>query len=516
MDQFNSFLENVLKVEQPELPPHVVPPDDVVPENTLNKRASHDSWINTAWNYGSNDERKRSDISSLWKNAKEEGAGSSVSNQFTDKLMEKMILLMIPTDPLGEQSSNILKERMEMQKSRPPLSMNIMSNNAIQLNLRLSSTFYGIDQIINFFDWSSPAFTIGMLLVITHIILNPYLLTVVPFLLLIQNTLIPHYLTIYPPDSTLVPDYLDFNPEPSAEQIEKYKVPKPIPQFSSEFILNLTDLQNHQVLYVTMYDFAVWLTNDYLYFKDEITSSIVYLTLLIMMVSNLLFGPTMFSYFFERVYLVKFGCIFWVWTISIMFYPSFRTRILEWAYNEETRLNFQLFSNRIENTLLKHLDKEPVAPELKEVEIFELQKLDKKSRIWSLVGFTNNFYTFNISSRKHNIEEAQKVVVEVETEDNESIGSQRSYIKLAKKRSMIDVQPPSNWVFHDKKWTLDLNVNEWVDENLINDLVLIDEDEKWVYDYQEEDVPKESLKEVYRRRRWIRNCKRETYKERNE
>lgn len=88
-----------------------------------------------------------------------------------------------------------------------------------------------------------------------------------------------------------------------------------------------------------------------------------------------------------------------------------------------------------------------------------------------------------------------------------------------------------------EKWKIDYNINAWVENNLIQDLVIIDEDEKWAYDVitSEEDSDDKDKKDVssevhtineltldqieklannhelFRRRRWIRKVVRMNY-----
>lgn len=54
-----------------------------------------------------------------------------------DKLIESLISMIIPV--YNEQK--IIDDRMKMQKGRPPLSMQTMTNNAIMLNARLTNIF---------------------------------------------------------------------------------------------------------------------------------------------------------------------------------------------------------------------------------------------------------------------------------------------------------------------------------------------------------------------------------------
>ena len=149
--------------------------------------------------------------------------------------MEKVISMMISNEVVDEQTSKILQDRIEMQKQRPPLSIALMQNNSNELHRRNSDMYIFIDHVQKFFSWQDPFYTVAWLLIITHLILNPYLFTVLPLVQLITSTLVPHYLMIYPPDGVANQEYLEVNPKPSDKPLNLYKVPKPVPCFLVSF-----------------------------------------------------------------------------------------------------------------------------------------------------------------------------------------------------------------------------------------------------------------------------------------
>lgn len=519
MDQVSSFFENILTVEPGEAAAAESSVGAEKPGKLKREKLSDrplslygtkiptELDFSSIWNYGKTSTDPKSSRPSL----------ASANSVLMDKLVEKVISMVVQTEVKEGQTNEVLERRIEMQKSRPPLSMNIMTKNANLLNLRLSSTFLLIDNILLFFNWTYPWYTTGVLLIITHLLLNPYLFSVLPLVLVLANVLIPHYLEIYCPETALVPDFLGNNPVPSEVAINDHKVPKPIPQFSREFVINFTDLQNHMVVYIYTWDFLVWLTTDYLYFKDESLSSLVYLVVMGLIINNLIVVPRITPFLLQHFSVIKLGLVLSIWTIVILFHPSFRGQVMEWIFKEETRIEMVNLSTKVEQTLMKFLvtdDGPDSASIYQEAEIYELQKLDKLTKMWELVGFTDNFYTINISSRKFsqpvgNHDDSTSDNDDDNNDDNSIPSLATCTIKLTKKMSLDKIKPPKNWKFVDRKWSLDLNVSEWVEQNLIEDLVNVDDDEKWVYDYQQEG----DLADIYRRRRWIRTCKQEGHKE---
>ena len=70
-------------------------------------------------------------------------------------------------------------------------------------------------------------------------------------------------------------------------------------------------------------------------------------------------------------------------------------------------------------------------------------------------------------------------------------------------RFFEDVQPPGGWEWEGKKWELDLEAKEWVEERLVSGVEVEIEGERWVYDLEGE----------WRRRRWMRMVRRKVMRE---
>lgn len=416
-----------------------------------------------------------------------------------DRLMEMVLSMIIPMD-IKKQGG--LSDRIKMQETRPPLSVNLMSKNSILLNQRLSVAFQLLDNVIKFCNWSNPYLTVGVLLIYTHVVLNPYLLISLPIFYLLNNVMVFHLAIIYPQDGPL--DNSKWlgqrNPNiPNGPPIHEAKVPAAVPELSYEFILNLTDLQNQMLLYVVTYDFVVWLTKDFLYFKNEDTSSIVYLILFACLFHNLILFPKLFPiivrYAPVRPTLIMFG-----WVATILLHPSIRGRILEWLYNEDTRLYFVSLNSKAEDLISRYLvriEDEKWNVDIKEVEIFELQVYNKSDKQWESIGFVNDFYTINVPKR---------MLIEKEFEKSQEDPEKKSDLSgIRRVSSLEDIEPPKGWAFTDSPWRPDLEVEKWVNDSLIHDVVAVDPDEKWVYDLESLDT-----KHHFRRRKWHRYCTRHT------
>ena len=101
------------------------------------------------------------------------------------------------------------------------------------------------------------------------------------------------------------------------------------------------------------------------------------------------------------------------------------------------------------------------APEMREVEFFELQHLSRGSGAWEAWLFTPSPY------------------------DPQSMERMRGE-RPKGTRFFEDVAAPRGWEWSEKKWALDLWSREWVEERIITGVEVETEGERWVYDIRYE------------------------------
>ena len=77
-------------------------------------------------------------------------------------------------------------------------------------------------------------------------------------------------------------------------------------------------------------------------------------------------------------------------------------------------------------------------------------------------------------------------------------------------RFFEDVQTPRGWEWDSKKWDVDLDSWNWVEERGVGSVEVEIEGERWVYDVDEEAEGDNGVKRrgEWRRRRWIRTVRR--------
>jgi hypothetical protein len=545
MNLVSSFLENILTIEEgpgPEAGPGPgakgateVPgaaPEGAAPKGTGPKEATAtgtggagadgDGTDGTEGKRGSRDysfwpDRRESDASASVAAAGAAGAagvvgaaGAPAARQsvLADKLMEKMLAMVIPVNASTSGGQTALNERLGMQKTRPALLVNVMTKNSIQLVQRLLAVFAALDAAVRFCLWRSPAYTLALLLAATHLILRPVLLTVVPLAYVLFAVMVPHYMAVYAPERVA---HLARNPVPALLRVDRPTVPHPVPELSREFIVNLTDLQNYMLVYVVAFDWITWVTRDYLYFVDEEVLSLVFLAVAAAMAWQVAVFPRVLPVVVAHVP-IRLGLVAALWAGAALLHPAVRNKVLEWAHDEETRLWAVLWEMRVRRAA-GVARRPPEAPEAREAEIFEVQRL--AGRVWEAVGFSPDFFSVNNPHRKlreglfaepEPAPEAPPAPPELESDAEAAAPSY--HIPLA--TQLADIKPPVDWEFRDR-WKLDLDVSEWVARNYISDVVHVDTDEKWVYDVltPEELGDAHGKHEFFRRRRWVRACARE-------
>ncbi|TID17631.1 hypothetical protein CANINC_003997 [Pichia inconspicua] len=460
----------------------------------------------------------------------------TMTSKYADKFMERLISMAIPTTTTSSKRElDRVTQRIEMQKSRPQLSMQLMSKNSILLLQRLSIPFETIDSIINFINWEYPSITIATMLFISLCLLKPINMLTTPLFYICFEIIIPAYMLRNP------------NIDESVEGWEN-ELPRPVNEFSREFLLNLTDLQNHMLLYVHTWNFINSWCWKLFYFKDEILTWTVFVVLLLSGIFLQLFGTSLVLICFPYMKLLT---VILAWVIIIALHPSNRERILEHFFSEELRLKTVSTLNYYEAKLIKELDLSSSQLELRQLEVFELQVFVEETRTlngipiqgtllldnilppdgWKYVNNTdltesNDTFGEDDSTTQTKDKYERKRHLIFDSEKNKMMKEKRKYAKRAKKlgkkqrlgnqdilidrnselhksKMNIEKRRQSNdfsnvlldplvvdkqlieqldtGVKHDG-WYIDLCPSKWITDNYLNDVLEVDEDTKWVYD----------------------------------
>lgn len=390
---------------------------------------------------------------------------SSLQQMMTDTLVEKIIKMALP--PTSDYSRINIEERTVFSKTRPSMSVQVMSNNFIQMNSRLSIPFIMINEVILLMSWENIPYTLSILLVFTFAILKPLVtLTAGPLFYILFGVMVPKYMYVHKPN---IIEGLKCNNTPAqGPPLRKPVIPEPVPELSQEFVLNLTDLQNHMLLYVWLYDAINSSFEHFAYFVNEQISCLVFIILLFVALINLLYIEDIVKWI-----PLKFVLVLAIWAFAIMMHPKNRELILKTLHSEDTRLRVLTLVSSYESFINQHL-RYVEAKEVKMVSVYEIQKYREKYKEWRTVGFSTDDYCLFSDLRIKEQDISQHCA-----------------------KLLDDVLPPIDWEWQEgSSWVLDLNPNEWVEDNFIQN-VDIDTETKWVYD-----VDFDGFRGKYRRRRW--------------
>lgn len=418
--------------------------------------------------------------------------------QLTDKLVERIISMALPPSSEIDQVYENIQGRIENQKSRPSLSIQVMSRNFIAMNSRLSVPFQVIDEVAKIFSWSCPYYSLSILITVSHMILNPITLVALPFLYIAFVIMVPAYMKHHPPEKVdesmfeFSNSQIPFKGEP----LEKVAYPKPVPELSREFYLNLTDLQNRMLLYVVVYDFLNFWLVEFCYFKDEAVSGAIFIVLASLGLLVLLVFHSFDRFLFI---IIKVLLLAGLWMLFFCLHPKNKNKLLDRLYSEETRLKLLSWTTYMESKVhaeLIHKEENP----LKEVEVFELHKLDAETRNWIPLGYCSEPFSLNSVERKQGWPTGGKPSLQnvLPPKDWEFVGLDYLAERLTSKNS-----PKLGW-------SLDLYPKEWVLQHNVGEVLEVDEDEKWCYDVAD------GVRGQFRRRRWIRACVRSFQKPLND
>ncbi|KAL2357164.1 integral peroxisomal membrane peroxin-domain-containing protein [Cryomyces antarcticus] len=374
-----------------------------------------------------------------------------------DRLFASLLQGIVPSENTDDGQGQQPKDRRSRSYvSRQNFSLPLMSNNFRRFNARIGVAFVFQNRLIHLFTWRQPTQTLSFLSVFTFVCLDPSLIFALPLALCLFFVMIPAFLTRHPPPPSHTSSEDTWNYEYGGPPSAPAKRVKPAPELSKDFFRNMRDLQNSMEDFSSAHDALIALITPYTNFSDEKLSSAVFLAL---------FATT--GTLFIASHLLPWRAVFLTggWIATCAGHPSAQ----DWLATLQSQSQDQLQqSQRHAQGLLQSWIARDIAldapPETREVEIFELQK--------HRPGSGGGGYD--------------------ESEWEPWLFSPTPYDPLSPlrisgsrprgTRFFEDVQPPRGWAWKDKKWTLDPDGREWVEERAITAVEVEIEGERWVYD----------------------------------
>lgn len=355
--------------------------------------------------------------------------------------------------------------------ARPGFTIATMSANFRRFNARIGVVFKFQARAVRVLSWRRPTHTLSLLAVYTFLCLEPYLLFVLPVLLILICVLIPSFIARHPaPAISSSEEYVrDMDYRPRGPPLAPAVTVKPVKELSRDFFKNLGHLQNSMEDFSVLHDKIVSFAEPKTNFSDEALSSAIFVVLC---------GLAVFMSLTAHLLPWRHLALAAGWTVICSNHPLAARLLLSPAPPSTTpdptapgsllppprgfvsaqaaRLS-SLWNAFVRRDML--LDS---APETREVEIFELQRL-------SLSG-TGEWEPWVFSPSPYDPLSASRIAGR----------------RPAGTRFFEDVRPPPGWEWSEKKWALDLWSREWVEERIITGVEVETEGERWVYDIYDE------------------------------
>ncbi len=382
----------------------------------------------------------------------------SGSTSTTDK--GRVLQQVIPSED-SEVGEAPVDRRSSKYVRRPAFSLPLMTNNFRRFNARIGIVFVFQNQLIRLYNWTVPTHTLSFLAIYSFVCLDPYLLVVLPFAVVLLFIMVPAFLARHPPPppssstSSTTPYYSINGPA-----LAPPKTIKPASETSKDFFRNMRDLQNSMADFAVLHDALIAAIAPPTNFSNEVFSSALFLYLCvltaILFIAAHLFPWRLILLFGGVVAICSGHPMAQTWLQEMEAKAKEKAKKLDAEAQESSRLSkpatkFLGLPVPTSPAALKSalaalsaitLD---TAPQIREVEIFELQHRSSSynsGEEWKAHSFTPMPYDPLSPAR---------------------ISGDRP----RGTRFFEDVQPPQGWVWEGKKWELDLEAREWVSERLI-------------------------------------------------
>ncbi|PNS16379.1 hypothetical protein CAC42_113 [Sphaceloma murrayae] len=449
--------------------------------------------------------------------SKFEGVKEDVRNgSIQERLLNNFIAQIIPSD--DGNGEPIKDRRSRAYVDRPSFSLPLMSSNFRRFNSRIGIVFVFQNRLIRLFTWKNPVHTLSFLAAYTLVCLEPALIPAVPLGLVFFFVMIPSFLVRHPPPPYPTEGTLQSSPDLgsitemesawssyayTAQPVAPARKVRPAPEMSKDFFRNMRDLQNSMEDFSRVHDTAITVITPYTDFSDEQLSSSVFLIIFVLM-NMALIGSHLIPW---RLITVISG---WAGTCAghpraqDLLHQARRSHTLkEWRSLSQTWIR-----QRIEADIA--LD-EP--PEVREVEVFELHRRNNK-----VTGFFAHSPTFQHDRSASDQAQTSNGLGSAYDADDENwepwLFTPSPHDPLCPQRLsgawptgtqfFEEVQPPPGWSWKDKKWTLDLLSEAWVEERCVTGVEVEREGGRWVYDiaYRENEFGKTNKKAQKENKSW--------------
>ncbi|KAJ6440341.1 peroxisomal pex24-like protein [Purpureocillium lavendulum] len=382
---------------------------------------------------------------------------------FQDRLMDRLLQQVIPADDdHGSDAPIVSPEASDSAfAQRPSFNLTTMSYNFRHFNARIGVVFQFQADAVRLFSWARPSHTLSFLAVYSFVCLDPYLLPALPMVLLVLAVLVPAFVARHPapPKGTLSSEQ-SIGYSAQGPPLAPAATVRPAKELSKDFFRNMRDLQNSMGDFSHAHDKVVELLVPVTNFSDEALSSTVFLFLCAGAVAM-----TVASHVIPWRLLFLGGG----WALVVSGHPAVKPLLA--AQHQQ---HVQPREERAKTWLDRWIAGDVIldsAPETREVEIFELQRMSDDA--WRRPaqhglggGGGGEWEPWLFSPSPYDPLSQPRIAGE----------------RPRGSRFFEDVLPPHGWEWSEKKWALDLWSRDWVEERIITGVEVETEGERWVYD----------------------------------
>jgi len=390
----------------------------------------------------------------------------TTKSSLQDRLFSKILQQVIPSaeDVDDEMDAPPIDRRSSKYVSRPAFSLPLMTNNFRRFNARIGIVFVFQNRLIRLFTWRTPSHTLSFLATYTFVCLDPYLLIVVPLAVALLFIMVPAFTSRHPPPppattiSSTTPYYHQNYAGPA---LAPARTIKPASETSKDFFRNMRDLQNCMADFSNLHDFLVSTIAPATNFSDETFSSQLFLYLTILTTLSFISAHLLPW----RIILLLAG-----WATTVSSHPTAQLWLARMQKRAERQASLALSDPTLKHQRFIHgipLPATPAVmqstlhslsaitlsstPETQEVEVFELQHRPLTSVSSSASAPAAEWQPHLFTPTPYDPLSPSRIAGD----------------RPRGTRFFEDVAPPDGWEWASKKWELDLEAGEWVNERLV-------------------------------------------------
>lgn len=411
-----------------------------------------------------------------------------------------------------QETKELLREQATEQDV-PELSLSILASHIRKLNSRAGVFLKWQSMLVHVFSWHQPALTVSVLFVNTYLCLYPQLVVGLPIVFVLTGIMAPGFDKRHPLPANLLPTKY-FKRHGLGAEAEEFEMPSLAESLRAQnkekrdkAILELVrDLQNFLQMLVNAIEAVETFVNGVGSFQEEKKASALYL---------LLMAALVVVVYVASLLPAKVAVCVASWVSVLLCHPGIQKQIkAATAKPLFPRNHPPVLSDspsipptpappKKRKDWLAQLSRSEIildeAPEVRQVEIFELQRQGLTPRLWDPWVYTPVVYDERSAARVGQCRPpGTRFLSDVEAPAGWFFADPPATLNAGKGTGMQE--GGAGWEESEKDgWTLDKQPKHWVAHRALRGIEM-EVGEAWAYDCVDGE------RGEWRRRRWVRNC----------